>query len=88
MVKNVVEIKNASGLHARPAYRLVETAQGFQSDISFAHENVVHNAKSIIDVLSGCVCAGDQIELIVSGADEEEAMQTLLKEIADGLGEG
>jgi phosphocarrier protein len=37
--------------------------------------------------LGACVKAGDEIELFCSGADEEEALETLVDAIEEGLGE-
>ncbi len=87
MVSKKVTIKNPTGLHLRPAGILCKRAMEFQSQITFEFENTTANAKSVLSVLGACVKAGDEIELICSGADEEEALESLVSAIEEGLGE-
>ena len=55
--------------------------------MTFVYGNTTANAKSVLSVLGACIKKGDEIELICDGEDEEEAMRTMTKAIADGLGE-
>ena len=45
------------------------------------------SAKSVLSVLGACVKCGDEIELHCDGADEEEALHSLVAAIENGLGE-
>ena len=81
MVSQKVVIKNPTGLHLRPAGNLCREAMQFKSLITFA------NAKSVLSVLGACVKCGDEIELHCDGADEEEALHSLVAAIENGLGE-
>lgn len=87
MVRQKITIKNPTGLHLRPAGILCKEAIQFRSQITFAFDGCISNAKSVLSVLGACVKCGDEIELICEGEDEEEAMKSLVKAIEDGLGE-
>lgn len=87
MVSAKVVIKNPTGLHLRPAGLLCNKAIMFQSLITFTFKNTTANAKSVLSVLGACVKCGDEIEFICDGADEEEALKTMVGIVEEGLGE-
>ena len=77
MVTKKLIVQNRAGIHARPSSLIVQTANKFQSNITFERENITVNAKSIMGVMT--MAAGYQTELTVSadGADEAEAIAAL-----------
>jgi phosphocarrier protein FPr len=86
-----LQVVNKSGLHARPANLLVETAAGFGSRITV--ENLDRgsravDAKSILLLLTAGVQRGHRIRLSADGEDEDQAIETLSDLIRGGLGEG
>lgn len=87
MRRQKVIIVNPSGLHLKPAGYLCNKAICFQSKISLLNAKGIFNAKSVLSVLAACVKEGDEIEVTCEGPDEEEALQTIVREIAAGLGE-
>ena len=88
MVSQKVIIKNATGLHLRPAGLLCEIAMRYQSKITFKTDNNYEaNAKSVLSVLGACVKSGEEIEVFCEGADEDEALADIKKAIESGLGE-
>ena len=87
MVKQKVKVVNPSGLHLRPAGNLCNIAMKYASLITFEYEDGVANAKSVLSVLGACVKCGDEITIICEGADEQEALNELIEEVKDGLGE-
>ena len=87
MVSSKIMIKNPLGLHLRPASVLCQEALKFESHITFKHKDSIANAKSVLGVLGACVKSGDEIELICEGKDEQSALEKLLKEIENGLGD-
>ncbi len=87
MISAKATIKNPTGLHLRPAGLFCKTAAQFKSKITFRSRNTIENAKSVLSVLGACIKSGDEIELICEGIDEEEALQTMLRIIEEGLGE-
>ena len=87
MVSQKVVIKNPTALHLRPAGILCKEAMRFQSRITFTFRGNTANAKSVLSVLGACIKCGDEIEVFCEGSDENEALETMIGVIADGLGE-
>lgn len=77
------EIKDESGIHARPAGLLVKEAKKYGSTITIAANGKSVNATKLMAVMSLGVKCGQTIEVSVEGADEEGAaagMQAFLEE--------
>lgn len=72
-----VVVSSENGLHARPAGRLAQEAQTFDSDISLVVENQAVDAKSILDILTLAAGPGNMVELRARGADAEAALDRL-----------
>ena len=87
MVSQKVTIKNPSGLHLRPAGILCNEAVKYKASTTFTFCGNVTNIKSVLSVLGSCIKFGDELELICSGEDEEEALAALVACIDDRLGE-
>lgn len=87
MVNQKVTIKNATGLHLRPAGILCKEAMQFKAHIVFRYGDNTANAKSVLSVLGACIKSGDEIELVCDGEDETEALAALVAAIENGLGE-
>lgn len=84
---NVV-IRNQIGLHLRPAGILCNKAILYKSRIQFRTAGgVAANAKSVLSVLGACVKCGDEIEFICEGEDEQEALDSMIRVVEEGLGE-
>lgn len=77
MIKRVFKIQNKFGLHARPAALLVKTSGKFQSDINIAKDGMVANGKSIMGIMTLVAETGSEIEVIIEGVDEREAMNAI-----------
>ena len=85
-----LNVRNPSGLHARPAAVFVRAACTFQSEIRVANVTTGSapvTAKSIIGVLGLGVQRGHTIRLEVSGDDEGTAAETLRGLVEAGLEE-
>lgn len=87
MQKQTVTIINKLGLHARAAAKLVRLASSFDSEIQVKREKREANGKSIMGVMLLAASKGTQIELIVSGSDEETAISELAGLINNRFGE-
>lgn len=87
MVKQVVTIKNPTGLHLRPAGILCKEAMQYKSLITFHYRGNTANAKSVLSVLGACIKSGDEIEFVCDGEDEEEALEAMVNAVESGLGE-
>ena len=87
MVSGKAVIRNREGLHLKPAARFAREAMKFSSTVTFTVRDVTANAKSILSVLSACVRNGEEIEIVCSGEDEEEALKQLRLAVYEGLGD-
>jgi phosphocarrier protein len=88
MVKKETIIINKTGLHARPASEFVLAAKKFESKINICKEGGEPvNAKSMVRLLAECIGQGTKIEIMADGADEAEALDTLVALIESGFGE-
>jgi phosphotransferase system HPr (HPr) family protein len=87
----VVEIRNPSGLHARPAATFVRAAAAFHSEIRLTNhdrEDRGGSAKSIIGVMGLGVSRGHRITIRAEGDDAEAAVEALVALVEAGIGEG
>ena len=87
MVSRKVVIGNPTGLHLRPAGILCKEALKYNSRITFRFKDHTSNAKSVLSVLAACVKCGDEIEIICDGVDEQDALESLVRAVEEGLGE-
>ncbi|MBC8057825.1 MAG: HPr family phosphocarrier protein [Rhizobiales bacterium] len=88
MIKRSITISNKLGLHARASAKLTKLAGSFQSDVFMSRNERRVNAKSIMGVMMLAAGIGSVVELEVSGADEQAAMDALVALIEDKFGEG
>ena len=86
-----VDVRNPSGLHARPAATFVRAAAGFESDVTVT--NVTRapersaSAKSVLGVMGLAVSSGHRIRIVASGPDADDAVAGLVEIVESGLGE-
>ncbi|MFI3209866.1 MAG: HPr family phosphocarrier protein [Peptostreptococcaceae bacterium] len=86
MEKNV-SIKNASGLHARPAGMFVKKAAEFKSTVEIIAKGKTVNAKSIMGVMSLGLAQNDELTIVANGEDQEAAVNALVELVENGFGE-
>lgn len=85
-----VTIRNALGLHARPAATFARAAGGFASDIRITDLTAGRgpvNAASLVSVLALGAVGGHVVRLEARGPDATEAVRTLEGLIQEGFGE-
>lgn len=85
-VKDVM-VQNQVGLHARPATFFIQRANEFRSSIWVEKEERRVNAKSLLGVLSLGIVGGTTIRVMADGADEEAAVESLVKLVQLGFSE-
>jgi phosphocarrier protein len=85
-VKEVM-VQNKVGLHARPATFFIQKANEYKSSIWVEREDRRVNAKSLLGVLSLGIVGGTNINIIADGADEELAVEGLVKLVQSGFAE-
>ena len=76
-VSKTVFVHNELGLHARPAAKLAQAAQQYQSRITLEYDDMVVDAKSILDILSLAAGRGASLTLRCSGEDARKAAEKL-----------
>ena len=77
MLEKTVTIKNKLGLHARAAVKFVNLANRFGSAVKIVKDGNEIDGKSILGILTLAAIQGSQIALVVSGKDEEAALEAL-----------
>ena len=87
MFSKEVIVNNQVGLHARPATFFIQRANEFKSSIWIEKEARKVNAKSLLGVLSLGITKGTQINILADGADEQEAVSSLVELIESNFAE-
>ncbi|KAA0565418.1 phosphocarrier protein HPr [Bacillus sp. CH30_1T] len=88
MAQKTFTVTAETGIHARPATLLVQTASKFDSDVHLEYKEKKVNLKSIMGVMSLGVGKGAEIIIITEGSDEEEALNSLQETLnKEGLAE-
>lgn len=77
-----VEIRNAEGLHMRPAMQFVDLASRFTSAITVDHDDVSADGKSIMQMTMLAATRGTHLKIRAEGADASEAIAAL-KELVE-----
>lgn len=70
-------IIDETGIHARPATMLVQTASKFESDVQLEYNAKKVNLKSIMGVMSLGVGKDAEITIYAEGSDEKEAIDAI-----------
>ncbi len=79
VARRQVEVKNALGLHMRPANKFVELALKFQAEIRVHYNGNEYNGKSILDLASIAAECGTLLEVEGRGPDASAAVEALAK---------
>lgn len=79
MTEKRITIKNRAGIHARPAAMLVQTASRFASKVYLEKDGERVNGKSIMGIITLGATYNTPIRIIAEGADEQEAVDALVR---------
>ncbi len=88
MARAEIQISNKLGLHARASAKLTQLAAGFNSEVWMEKGTRRVNAKSIMGVMMLAAGKGSTVVVETIGADEQSALDSLIKLIEDKFGEG
>ena len=80
-----VEIKNAEGLHMRPAMQFVDLANQFQADISVSNDENTVDAKSIMQMSMLAATCGTKLKIKAQGSDADAAIDALKGLVEDKM---
>ena len=87
MPETRVTLRNATGLHARPAKIFAKAAAAWPADIVVVKDGREVNAKSVLSVLTLDCHRGDEILIRTSGEGADAALSDLVALVEGGLGE-
>jgi multiphosphoryl transfer protein len=87
VTSQAVLVPNPEGLHARPAATLARQAQEFGGEVWLVKGKTQVNAKSIMAIMGLEVEFRAKVHIVASGADAEQAVESLASAVASGLGE-
>ncbi|MBE5886996.1 MAG: HPr family phosphocarrier protein [Lachnospiraceae bacterium] len=79
MIQKDIKIKLSGGLEARPVAVLVQVASQYDSTVYLQIDNKKVNAKSIMGMMSLGLNTGEDVTVLVDGADEKEALENIEK---------
>lgn len=78
-------IKDAMGIHARPAGLLVKEAAKYESKVSLTKDGKTVDAARLMAVMSLGVKQGQTVTVTVEGADEDAAADGMQKFLEENL---
>lgn len=82
-----VTLGNKNGLHARPAYLLVQTANAYASSLKVGRDGTSVDGKSIMAVMMLAAEAGAVLDLESEGPDCEDLIRAVCALIESKFGE-
>ncbi len=80
-----VPLIHKTGLHLRPARRIMDAAGKFKCDIKLMYRGKTANAKSITDIILLAALPGAELLIVTEGTDAQEAMTTLEDVIVNSI---
>jgi phosphocarrier protein len=84
-MEKIITVQNETGIHARPASKIVKEAAKYKSSIKIKKEEKVFDAKSIISLMAMAVSKGEQVTIIAEGVDEDLAINAMTNLILNEL---
>ena len=86
-VSRTVTVCNQRGLHARAAAKFVKTASMFAAEVTVSRCGQTVGGESIMGLMMLAAGPGCDMEIEASGADCEEALDTLVRLVERGFDE-
>ena len=80
-----VEIKNADGLHMRPAMQFVDVSSQFSCNVTVSNDKTEVNGKSIMEMSMLAATCGTKLKIKAEGADAQEAAAALRELVEDKM---
>lgn len=88
MVRQILDIRNEKGLHARASAKFVDTVAQFDANAIVTREGIDANGDSIMGLLMLAAAQGTQIEVQTDGPEAEELAAALRDLVGNLFGEG
>ncbi len=78
-MEKTIKITDEAGMHARPASKLSQEAAKYEEDIKLTYNGKTVDLKSIMGVMSLGVPQHAEVTIAVTGDDEENTLNALVK---------
>ncbi len=88
MVSKVVTVVNAEGMHMRPAGLIAKASKEHpDSEVIMKANGKDIKAKAVMQIMAAGIKKGTEVELVVTGGDEQAVLDEFVKMFEDGFGE-
>lgn len=82
-----VVLSNKMGLHARPSTQIATTASRFSSDIHITKDDMVVDAKSVLELLMLAAECDSELTITAEGDDAKDAVHAIAELVKGRFGE-
>ncbi|MCP4324740.1 MAG: HPr family phosphocarrier protein [Psychromonas sp.] len=83
IIKQTITIQNKLGLHTRATIKLVELVNDFDAKITIKHHDKQADADNVLGLLVLETCYGQEIEILATGNEAQQALSAVTKLIKD-----
>ncbi len=87
VTERALRVRNALGLHARAASKLVQVTNKFSAEVTLEKDGTVVNGKSIMGVLMLAASQGSTVTVRAEGKDAEEVVEAVESLFVQGFHE-
>ena len=87
LISDTIIVPNPTGLHARPSAVLSNLCKRFDAKLQLQKGDQRANAASVVGIMGLEVGKGDKIQLVASGPQAQEALDSIVPQLHEGLGE-
>ncbi len=88
MITKTVTVVNAEGMHMRPAGMIAKLAKEHpESEVIMKANGKEIKAKAVMQIMAAGIKKGTDVELVVTGGDEQAVIDEFAKMFEDGFGE-
>ena len=88
MVSKVVTVVNAEGMHMRPAGMIAKAVKNHpDSEVIMKANGKEIKAKAVMQIMAAGIKKGTDVELVVSGGDEQAVLSEIAEMFESGFGE-
>ena len=88
MLSKIVKVVNAEGMHMRPAGIIAKAAKAHpDSEVIMKANGKEIKAKAVMQIMAAGIKQGTDVELVVTGGDEQAVLNKFVKMFEDGFGE-
>lgn len=87
LISETIIVPNPTGLHARPSAVLSNLCKRFDAKLELQKGDQRANARSVVSIMALEVGKGDKIQLVARGPEAKAALEALVPQLQEGLGE-